>query len=75
MTKNEIKTAIENAAATIDENEFTYVESVSNALGLDPEYSGVIVERRDNGIVVYIDNGEVYPTPYGVEEFANVYGE
>lgn len=75
MTKNEIKKAIESAAATIGEGESAYVESVSAAMGLDPEYAGVIVEKRDEAIYVYIDNGECYPTYYNIEEFANVYGE
>lgn len=75
MTKNEIKKAVENAAATIGEGESVYVENVSAAMGLDPEYAGVIVEKRDEAIYVYVDNGECYPATYGVEEFANVYGE
>lgn len=75
MTKNEIKKAVENAAAEIENGESVYVETVSNALMLDPEYAGVIVEKRDGGIIVYVDNGECYPATYGVEEFANVYGE
>ena len=75
MTKNEIKTAIENAAATIGEGESAYVESVSEAMGLDPEYAGVIVTKNDGEVKVYVDNGQCYPTYYGVEEFSSVYGE
>lgn len=75
MTKNEIKAAIKNAAATIENGENAYVEDVSAALGLNPEYSGVIVTKDENGeIKAYIDNGECYPATYNVEEFANIYG-
>lgn len=76
MTKNEIKAAIENAAAKIENSESVYVESVSAAMGLNPEYAGVIVTKSENGDVkAYVDNGECYPAVYGVDEFAGVYGD
>lgn len=74
MKKNEIKKAIENAAATI-ENDEVYVESISNALGLNPEYAGVFVENYDGEIKAYIDDGCCYPAKFDAAKFAEIYGE
>ena len=87
MKKNELKNAILAIAATLDNEEYTLSDELTEELVFaerpqledeDDEYcdAGVIIEKDSDGnITAYVDDGCTDPVSLPIDEFVELYGK